>query len=81
MEKAANAAGFKAIGFEPKKPVKDVGAPRKKFSETNVVTQETVDTFRTALNSGIINTIMMATPADRPIISDGIAYIPMHTAS
>ena len=34
--------------------------------------------FRTALNSGVLNTIMAATPADKPIINDGIVYIPSH---
>lgn len=34
--------------------------------------------FRTALNSGVLNTIMSATPADKPIITDGVVYIPAH---
>lgn len=34
--------------------------------------------FRTALNSGVLNTIMAATPADKPIINDGVVYIPSH---
>ena len=44
------------------------------------VTPETVQSFRNALSSGIANTILMGTPADKPIITDGIAYIPMHVA-
>jgi hypothetical protein len=45
--------------------------------------QQTINTdlatkFRTALNSGVLNTIMAATPADKPIINDGIVYIPSH---
>jgi len=36
--------------------------------------------FRNALGSGVANTILMGTPADKPIITDGIAYIPMHVA-
>ena len=41
---------------------------------------ETVQTFRNALGSGIMNTILMGTPADKPIITDGIVYIPMRVA-
>ena len=45
------------------------------------INQETVDTFRSALNSGVLNTIMAGTPADKPIITDGVVYIPMRVAS
>lgn len=44
------------------------------------VDPETVRSFRTALSSGIANTILMGTPADKPIIVDGIAYVPMRVA-
>ena len=44
------------------------------------VDPETVRTFRNALSSGIMNTILMGTPADKPIITDGIVYIPMRVA-
>ena len=44
------------------------------------VEEDTVRRFRTALSSGIANTILMGTPADKPIITDGIAYIPMRVA-
>lgn len=44
------------------------------------VSEETVQTFRNALGSGIMNTIMMGTPADKPIITDGIVLIPMRVA-
>ena len=44
------------------------------------VVPETVETFRTALSSGVMNTILMGTPADKPIITDGVAYIPMRVA-
>lgn len=44
------------------------------------VDPETVRTFRNALGSGIMNTILMGTPADKPIITDGVAYIPMRVA-
>ena len=36
--------------------------------------------FRTALNSGVLNTIMAGTPADKPIITDGVAYVPIRVA-
>ena len=42
--------------------------------------ENTVRDFRSSLSSGILNTILMGTPADKPIISDGIAYIPMRVA-
>lgn len=41
---------------------------------------ETVKEFRSALSSGVLNTILMGTPADKPIITDGVAYIPMRVA-
>jgi len=46
----------------------------------NRTSDETVQTFRNALGSGIMNTILMGTPADKPIITDGIVYIPMRVA-
>ena len=33
-------------------------------------------TFQRSMSSGILNTIMQATPSDRPIMADGIALIP-----
>jgi len=45
-----------------------------------VTGEETVQTFRNALGSGVMNTILMGTPADKPIITDGIVYIPMRVA-
>jgi len=33
--------------------------------------------FRSALNSSVMNTIMSATPADKPIIVSGVAHIPI----
>ena len=44
------------------------------------VEPETVQSFRNALSSGIANTVLMGTPADKPMITDGIAYIPMRVA-
>lgn len=42
--------------------------------------EELVTVFRSALNSGVLNTIMSGTPADKPIITDGVVYIPMRIA-
>jgi len=36
--------------------------------------------FRSTMNSGIMNTILMGTPADKPIITDGIVYVPYRIA-
>ena len=36
--------------------------------------------FRSSMNSGIMNTILMGTPADKPIINDGVAYVPYRIA-
>ena len=32
------------------------------------------------MNSGIGNTVLMGTPADKPIAVDGVFYVPMHIA-
>ncbi|MAO21703.1 MAG: hypothetical protein CMJ25_13205 [Phycisphaerae bacterium] len=44
------------------------------------INKDTVENFRTAMNSGILNTVLMGTPADKPIAVDGVFYIPMHVA-
>ena len=44
------------------------------------VRPDTTETFRTALQSGILNTVMMGTPADKPILTDGVVYIPHRIA-
>ena len=41
---------------------------------------QTRDNFRASLNSGILNTVLMGTPADKPIIVDGVVFIPMRVA-
>lgn len=41
---------------------------------------EAVQAFRSSMNSGILNTVLMGTPADKPNIVDGIAYIPINIA-
>ena len=52
----------------------------ERHSEQPKVNEETLTAFRSALSSGALNTIMMGTPADKPIIVDGVAYIPMNVA-
>lgn len=46
----------------------------------NGAKQSTLDTYRSAMNTGIMNTILMGTPADKPIAVDGVFYIPIHIA-
>lgn len=48
------------------------------WKKQTTINEETVMSFKAALNSGVLNTIMAATPADKPIINDGVAYIPAH---
>ena len=55
--------------FKKEKPVSE-----------RVATQDTVENFRTAMNSGIMNTVLMGTPADKPIAVDGVFYVPIHVA-
>ena len=52
----------------------------EEFQKQKTINRETINTFRTALNSSVMNTIMHGTPADKPIITDGVAYIPMRVA-
>ena len=55
-------------------------AAEKEYDKRVREMDETVNTFRTALSSGILNTILMGTPADKPNIVDGIVLIPMRVA-
>ena len=52
----------------------------KDYREAETINEELVLKFRTGLNSGILNTIMSGTPADKPIITDGVAYLPINIA-
>ena len=38
--------------------------------------EEAVKAFRNALASGVMNRVIMGTPADKPIVMSGVAYIP-----
>ena len=49
--------------------------------EMQGVSKEATEAFRNAVNNGVLNTIVTATPFDRPQIADGIVYIRTSTAS
>ena len=38
---------------------------------------EATKIFRRTMNAGIKNTVLMGSPADKPLITDGIVYVPM----
>jgi hypothetical protein len=50
------------------------------FKSRSSVSRETLDRFRGAMNMSVANTVISGTPADRPFLSDGIAFIPMRIA-
>jgi len=77
----------KSLGFDKRTKIGKAGYENAindlavaEFKKQTRVDPETVKTFRSALSSGILNTILMGTPADKPIITDGIVYIPMRVA-
>jgi hypothetical protein len=51
------------------------------FKAAKTISEDDVLRFRVALNSGITNTVINGTPADRPIMADGVVHIPMSVAS
>ena len=62
---------------------RDAGRQLALEKEIDLVTREQSDLvqdFRSSLNSGVLNTIMSGTPADKPIVTDGVVYIPMSVA-
>jgi len=77
----------KDLGFDRRKKA-DLAAYENAINDLAIaefraqprVKDDTVRRFRTALSSGVANTILMGTPADKPIITDGVAYIPMRVA-
>jgi len=52
----------------------------EKINAQNKIDESTVDTFREAMSNGILNTVLMGTPADRPIVMDNVMYVPMSVA-
>ena len=77
----------KDLGFDKRKRA-DLAAYENAINDMAIaefraqprVDEDTVRRFRTALSSGVANTILMGTPADKPIITDGVAYVPMRVA-
>lgn len=74
---------FKAIGLDGRKKndvfLRDIMLDReaRRLSEQAARTsEETVSTFRGALNSHVNNVVMSATAMDRPTIMDGVVYLP-----
>ena len=77
----------KSLGFDKRTKIGKTGYENAindlavaEFKKQARVDPETVKTFRSALSGGILNTILMGTPADKPMITDGIVYIPMRVA-
>jgi hypothetical protein len=52
----------------------------KELKDQPRISADDTEAFRTAMQSGILNTVMMGTPADRPIITDGVVYVPHRIA-
>lgn len=51
------------------------------YRAAKTLNADVVTRLRAAINSGITNTVISATPADRPIITDGVVHIPMRIAA
>ena len=52
----------------------------KSNKPSKFVQEDTITSFKAAMSDGILNTILMGTPADKPILADGIMMLPMHIA-
>lgn len=51
------------------------------LANTDAWTDEAaLSAFRSALKSGVMNRIIMGTPADKPLVMSGKTYLPMHIA-
>ena len=50
------------------------------YKAAQKTTIDDVERFRVGLNSGITNTVIHGSPADRPIITDGVVHLPMSIA-
>lgn len=67
---------------------KDIAAYENKINELAMadykaaqkISINDVEVFRAGLNAGITNTVIHGSPADRPIITDGVVHIPMSIA-
>lgn len=67
---------FDVAGYENK--INELAMER--INSQDKVGQETIDSFREAMSNGILNTVLMASPADRPIVMDNVMYVPMNVA-
>lgn len=52
----------------------------KSTKPSNFVQEDTILAFRAAMKDGMLNTVLMGTPADRPILQDGVMLLPMNIA-
>jgi hypothetical protein len=52
----------------------------KELQKQDMLDKETLEAFRSSLNSGVLNTVLMGTPADKPLLVDGVVYVPMRVA-
>ena len=50
------------------------------YKAAQKISVDDVERFRVGLNSGITNTVIHGSPADRPIITDGVVHLPMSIA-
>lgn len=50
------------------------------YKAAQKINADDVERFRVGLNSGITNTVIHGSPADRPIITDGVVHLPMSIA-
>jgi hypothetical protein len=66
------------LGLRPRSPeyenkINQLAMAEHKKSQK--IAEDTADRFRTAINTSINNTVLMATAADKPIVMDGIIYV------
>ncbi len=66
------------LGLQPRSPeyenkINQLAMAEHKKSQK--IAEDTADRFRTAINTSINNTVLMATAADKPIVMDGIIYV------
>ena len=61
--------------------INDMALTEIRNQQEGLVEKSTTEKFRAAMTDGILNTILMGTPADKPILADGVMFLPMHIAS
>ena len=80
----------KSLGFTDKRiplqkaayenAINDMALIEMRNQKSGIVEKSTTEKFRAAMTDGILNTILMGTPADKPILADGVILLPMHIA-